>query len=133
MWLVVVMGDTSVRPVRCPRWSVAGRSGGRRDQLDQADEVVGGGRQFGPALVAGQPEVAQLSPAADRFGPAEDLFHPLADALADGVAGMAGGAAVDRAAPSLGVPGDVRRHLALPAGGDKRPRVIVLVRPQRKT
>src|SRR5215207_7260943 len=102
------MGDASVGPVRCRRGPAAGRSGGRRDQLDQADEVVGGGGQVCPTLVARQAPVAQLAPAADGLGPAEDLLDPLADALAEGIAGMAGGAAVDRAAAAAGVLGDVR-------------------------
>jgi hypothetical protein len=38
---------------------------------------------------------------ADGFHPAEDFLHPLAQALTDGVARMAGGAAVDGRIPEL--------------------------------
>lgn len=45
---------------------------------------------------------------AGSLDPAEDLFDPFADALADGIAGVAGGPTVDGRAAVAGVLGDIR-------------------------
>ena len=50
-----------------------------------------------------------LPQASDGFDPAEGLLDPLANALADRVAGMAGGAAIDGRPPARKVLSHVRR------------------------
>src|SRR5205814_1094218 len=62
--------------------------------------------------------------------PAERLFDELALPLADDVARMARGAAVDGGAPGLLC--DVRRHALLSQVGDERARVVGLVCAQRE-
>ncbi len=81
---------------------------GGRLEVGQAGEVVGGGGQFEPELVAGPAEVAQLDARADRLDPAEHLFDDLAPALTLGVARMPSRTSVNRAAPALFVLGDPR-------------------------
>ena len=49
-----------------------------------------------------------LAQSGRRLGPAEDLLDAFAPPAADGVTGMAGGAAVDRRAPVAGVLSDMR-------------------------
>ena len=65
------------------------------------------------------------------FQPAEDLLDPFALELADRVARMAGGAAVDGALAVGGVLGHVRRDVQAARGVHEIPRVIVLVAAQR--
>src|SRR5918911_959578 len=126
-----VAGDDAVPP----RWGgrrggVAGRSGGRgerasvRGQAAEADEVVGGGDEVAGQAGAGDAPVAGPAEAADGLHPAEDLLDPLPDPLADGIAGVAGRAAVDGAAAVARVLGDVRGHLAAPDGGHAVPGVV---------
>lgn len=89
------------------------RSGGLRarlcrgQQLGQADQVVSGGGQGEHPTDTGCSAMARLAQAGS-LDPAKDLFDPLADPQADGVAGVAGGPAVDRRAAVAGVPGNVR-------------------------
>ena len=125
-------------------WSGWGRSGGQGGgstavrrcgggfELGQAGEVVGGGGQLEPELVAGSTEIAQLAASANRLGPAGDLLDPLAPELALAAARMPGGAAVDGAAPAAVVLGDprssrgqaVRGHTQGPRPPDEVARVI---------
>lgn len=60
-----------------------------------------------------------LAQPGDSLGPAKRLLSPLADALADGVAGMARGSAVDGRASSAGVLRQVRGDVDLAQFGDK--------------
>jgi len=62
-------------------------------------------------LVAGPPEVAQLAASADRLEPAQCVLDQHAPALAAVVARVPGRPIVDRAATTLFVLRDVRRHL----------------------
>jgi hypothetical protein len=54
--------------------------------------------------------MAHLAPASHGLGPAKGFVDALADAPGDGIAGMAGGAAVDRRAPAALVLGNMRGH-----------------------
>ena len=76
-------------------------------ELRYADEIVRGGGQLEPELVARPPEIAPLGASADRLDPAEDFVDPLASALTLAVAVMP---TIDRAAPAAVVLGDMRGH-----------------------
>ena len=96
-------------------------------QLGQADQIVGRGRQRelpADALLAAMPGAPLQG---DLLDPAEAFLDPLADALAHRVAGMAGGPPVDRRAAVAGVLGDVRGDLELAQCGDEAGRVEALV------
>jgi len=79
----------------------------RRQQLRQPDQVTGGGGQGEGPADAGLAAVAGFPQSAAGLDPAERLLDALADPLADGVAGVSGGAPVDRRATV----GDVLRHM----------------------
>src|SRR5579884_851780 len=81
--------------------------GGLTEQAGEADQVVGCRDQVAREAGAVQAAEARPTEAADRLHPAEDLLHALAHALAEGVAHLARGAAVDGAAAPAGVLGDV--------------------------
>src|SRR5256885_708550 len=128
--------DLDKRSLR-PGWpaEVASGLGLRRlgHEVPEPDEVVGGGGQIGPELVALDPDVTQLATPADHLQPAEDLLHPLTNTLAGGVAEMSDGAAVDPAAAlGIDVLGDVGRDLESAAAGDKVAGVVVLIGTQRE-
>ena len=84
-----------------------------RQQPGQPHQVVCGGRegerQVDPVPTA-EPGLAEPC---YRLDPAERLLDPLADALAGGLAGMTGGAPVDRRATVVGVLRQVRAHVQL--------------------
>ena len=69
------------------------------EQFGQADEIVGGHREGELPIDPGQPAMPHLAQAGHRLGPAKGLLNAFADALRDRLAGMAGGAAIDRRAP----------------------------------
>ena len=105
------------------RSSVAGlaRSGGSGSgglasmdafEATEADQVVGGADEIAREGGAVEPSEAGSTEAADGLHPAEDLLDALPDPLADGVAGVAGGPAVDGAPASAGGLGDVRGDAA---------------------
>src|SRR5437588_9117610 len=103
--------DLDKPPLR-PGWPAEVASGhglrGLGHEVPEPDQVVGGGGQIGPELVALDPDVTQLATPADHLQPAEDLLHPLTNTLAGGVAEMSDGAAVDPAAAlGIDVLGDV--------------------------
>ena len=115
------------------RSSVAGlaRSGGLGSgglaswdafEATEADQIVGGADEI--ACEGGAVESSEAGPteATDGLHPAEDLLNALPDPLADSVAWVARGPAVDGTPASTGVLGDVRCHAAV-AG------VSVLVAP----
>src|SRR5271170_840831 len=73
----------------------------------------------------------QLAQPGHCLGPAEDLFDALADSLRDCVAGMAGGAAVDRRAPATLVLRQMRGDRLLTQLHDEVGAVVALVGAQR--
>src|SRR5919204_2360963 len=75
------------------------------EQVGEADEVVGGRDQVADQAGALDPAVAGPAQAADGLDPAEDLLDPFPCALAERVAGPAGGPPVDGAAAFGGVLG----------------------------
>src|SRR2546423_4554079 len=124
------MSDVSW-PSWAARESKRDHSGRLRYQVADTDQVEGGEGHLGPELVTPDPDVPQLAPAAHRLQPAKDLLHPLADALADAVAGLSGGAVVDGAPAPTGVLGHVRRDPQLPAALPEIPGVVLLVAAPR--
>ena len=75
--------------------------------------------------------MAGLAQTADGLDPAERFFDPLALDRADAIAGMAGGARIDRRAAVGIVLRDMRRAAALATAGDEVSGVIVLVAAHR--
>ena len=94
-------------------------------------EVQGDGREGGPELVLGLPDVAQLAPGAHCLDPAKALLDTFAHPLAESVARMPGRPQIDSAPAVGGVLGDVRGDLALAQLLDEGPRVVALVGSQR--
>src|SRR5215469_12130470 len=72
-----------------------------------------------------------LAQSGRRLGPAEDLLNAFAPPAADGVTGMAGGAAVDRRAPVAGVLRDMRGGVALAQCRNEAGGVVGLVGADR--
>src|SRR5690242_7628321 len=80
----------------------------RRGRSDpQADEVIGGHREGELPIDLEQAAMPHLAQAGHCLGPAEGLLDAFADALRDRIAGMTGGALVDRRAAARGVLRDV--------------------------
>src|SRR5216684_5833359 len=86
----------------------------RRDphQSCDADQVVGGGDQIAGQSRPLQAEKARAAEATHRLHPAEDLLHAFADALADGIAGVARGTPINRTPTPARVLGYVWRDVA---------------------
>jgi hypothetical protein len=77
---------------------------GRPEEFWEADEVVGGHGEGELPVDLGAATVAGLAQSGHRLGPAECLLNALPNALANRIAGMAGGATVNgRAARVAGV------------------------------
>src|SRR5512138_1836986 len=92
----------------------ARRSCGGSEKIAHPNQVVGGCPQHEDPVDQREAAVVELPELPDGLQPAEDLLDPLPAALAHRVAGMAGGAAIDRAIPVLGdVLGHVRRDAEL--------------------
>src|SRR5271169_4064487 len=70
-----------------------------REQIADADQVVGRRSERKHPADSIDSAVAQLVQKADRLLPAEDLFHALARPLTDGVPGVPGRAPIDRTPP----------------------------------
>src|SRR3546814_20089337 len=66
-------------------------------------QIVGNGREGEGQVDASPPAEPGLTQSGHGLDPAERLLDLLADALAGGIAGMAGGAPVDRRAPATGI------------------------------
>src|SRR6516165_10284274 len=96
-----------------------------------AHQIVGGGGKREDPTDARHPAMAGLAQSGRRLGPSEDLLNAFAPAAAHGVAGMAGGAAVDRRAPVAGVLGDMRCGVALTQGCDEAGGIVGLVGADR--
>ena len=94
--------------------------------MRQPHEVVRGGGQLCPGLVARQPDEAKLMATTHGFNPTEDFFHSLPPALAPTVAGMARRSPIDRAFPPHGrwVLRDVGRDASRAAAGHESSRVV---------
>src|SRR5207245_1479451 len=104
-----------------------GRSYGLGREVSDPHQVVRGeGEGEHPVHPAGA-SVPCLAHQSDGLEPAEDLFDALPPTLAHRIAGVAGGAAVDRAAAVRGVVRHVRRHAEEPDGGDDVRRVVPFV------
>src|SRR5260221_87562 len=100
-------------------------------QFRDADEIVGGGGEDEEPFDQPAAAMTGLAQPGDGLDPAERLLDPLALDHADGIAGVARGAAVDgRAAVGI-VLRDVRHAAALAAAGHEVGGVIVLVRADR--
>src|SRR5688500_16813357 len=98
-----------------------------RQELAHPKEAVGSGDEGsgqGRSLNASEPRPPE---AAYGLHPAKDFLDPFADHVADSVAAMACGAAVDRGRLLLR---DVRDDVALATCGDEAPHVIALVAAQ---
>lgn len=104
-----------------------GASYGGAQQLRQADQIVGGHREGELPIDFEQPAMARLAQSGDGFSLAERFLDTLADAQADGVAGMAGGAAVNRRAPRADVLRHMRRGVDFAQFGHEVLRVEALV------
>src|SRR5947208_3616128 len=80
------------------RWAATGsaRSGRLRVEGGDADQVVDRRGELEPGPVALSADVAQLASSADGLDPPERFLDPFADPHARLVAGMSGGATVDR-------------------------------------
>ena len=77
------------------------------DELGDAKEVVSSTDQVSSELGAVSAAIATSPQASDGLDPSEDLLDTRADALTDGVAGMAYGATID-GRPAVRVLSDVR-------------------------
>src|SRR5208337_5182105 len=73
------------------------------------------------------PSVTRFPEIANGFHPAEDFLHPFAQALADGVARMAGGPAVDGRVPAGAILGHMGYRLQGPERLDKFSRIVAFV------
>src|SRR3972149_4671144 len=80
----------------------------RCEDFRDADQVVGSGGEREEPIDQRAAAMAGLAQAAHGLDPAEALLDALALDLADGVAGMARGAPIDRRAAGLGVLRPVR-------------------------
>src|SRR5271170_4688501 len=97
-------------------------------QIAHPDQVVGcGGKGEGPTD-PGDSTMTSLAQSGDGLEPAEDLFHSLAPPLTERVAGMASGAAVDRAVDLLR---DVRGDVVGPQCAHQFLLIVTLVGAQR--
>src|SRR3989338_5956840 len=99
-------------------------------QPAQPHQVVGGGYQVPRQAGAVQPTVAGPPEPAHRLPPSKDFLHPLPEALAERIARMSGGAAVDGAGSAAGVLCHMRGHTARAQLCDTIFGVVALVRTQ---
>src|ERR1700692_1364892 len=102
-----------------------------RQNLWDANEVVGDGSQDEEPFHQAAPTMPGFAQPTDGLHPAKGFFDPLALDCADAIAGMAGRARVDRGAAVGIVLRDMRRAAALATTGDKVGGVIVLVTTHR--
>jgi hypothetical protein len=105
------MSASTIRQRRLS-WQFAGASCRRRQQLRQPRQIVGGCREAeGPPDAIASSKLGLLL-SGDHLDPTEGFFDSLADALADGVAGMARRAAIDRRRAPARILRHMRRHSA---------------------
>jgi hypothetical protein len=98
-----------------------------REQLGNANEVVGGRGQDEEPFHQATTAMTGLSQAADGLHPTERFFDPLALDCADTIAGMAGGTRVDGRTAIRIVLRDMRGAAELAAASHKVSGVIILV------
>src|SRR5690606_10941379 len=84
----------------CWLCSSVGRSCGCGVEGGDAEQVVDGGGDLEPGPVAFSADVAKLAASCDGLDPAEGFLDPFPDPDAHLMAGVSGGAAVDRGALS---------------------------------
>src|SRR5437763_2931622 len=101
------------------------------EQFGQADEVIGGHREGELPIDLEQSAMPHLAQAGHCLGPAEGLLDAFADALRDRIAGMTGGALVDRRAAATGALRDVRGDGLVAQCHHKIGTVIALVGAER--
>src|SRR5215472_1702859 len=90
----------------CSGWFVRDGSWSSGDEeFGKSDEIVGGGFEGEHPSYSVAPAVLCLAEGGGRLDPAERLLDALSQKLADGVAGMPCGAAVDRRAAAVGIAG----------------------------
>jgi len=94
-------------------------SSGCRQNFRDTNEIVGSGGQHEEPFDQATTTMAGLAQAADRLHPPERLFDPLALDCADAIAGMPGGARINRRAAIGIVLRDMRRAAALTTACDK--------------
>src|SRR3954452_22207369 len=85
-----------------------------RQQLGEADQVVGGRGEGETPSDTLEPTMAGLAQTTRDFDPAEGLLDALADTLAQGIAGVAGRAAIDGRGAVGRVLGHMRGDVHLP-------------------
>jgi hypothetical protein len=78
------------------------------EQSGQAGEVIGRHGEGELPADLGQSAMTHLAQPSDCLGPAESFLHAFANALGDGIAGVADRAAVDRRTAAVGVLRDMR-------------------------
>ena len=98
----------------------------RRQNLGNANEIVGGCGENKEPLDQRPTAMAGLAQTPDGLDPAERFLDPLALDCTDAIAGMTGGAAVDRRTAVGIVLRNMRRAAALTAAGDKVGGVICI-------
>ena len=107
----------------------------RRDcgaQVSHAHQIVGGAGEGKHPVHFVHPAMPNLPHERNRLQPAEAFFDPLPLLLADDVAGVPRGAAINRAAPAASqILRHVRRHAEIPALLHKIPRVKSFVAAHR--
>src|SRR5271165_2430134 len=82
---------------RCASFSLLrAESSCRRQNFGYADQIVGSGCEHEEPFDQGATAMPGLAQAADGLDPAEWFFDPLALDGTDAIAGMAGGASIDR-------------------------------------
>src|SRR3954454_3502353 len=98
------------------RSSILSRPSGRRSEplLKNATVVVGGRGEGETPSDTLEPAVAGLAQTARDFDPAEGLLDALADALAQGIAGVTGRAPIDGRGAVGRILGDMRGDIHLP-------------------
>src|SRR6516164_10753670 len=109
-----------------------GRSWSRLDeQFGQADEVIGRHGEGELPADLGQSAMTHLAQPGHCLSPAESFLDAFANALGDRIAGVAGGAAVDRRTAAVGILSDMRGDRLLAQLHDKVAGVVALVGAQR--
>src|SRR5580658_1513101 len=94
-------------------------------QIPDSDQVVHRDREREHPRDSLMPTMTQLPESADGLQPPEDLFNAFPFLLTEGVAGVVGGAAVNRAAAIRVVLRHVRCHLQLTQLGDEVLRIVM--------
>ena len=128
--------ERRIRPAGWPSKPCPAASCRLRQQLGDADQVVGGERHDERHADPLEPAKLGLAAAAYRLQPAENLLDSFTLRLSECIAGVPGLVPVDRRAPprplgDVGVLGDVRRDLQVAQLHDQAADIIALVGTQR--